>query len=50
MKLSPEDENKKYEKPCPYDSSVMCVQYPEDSCGCDPCEECEVKLNKEMKK
>ena len=42
---SAEEENKKHEKPCPYNKEVMCVQYPEDSCGCDPCEECETKLN-----
>ena len=42
----PEAENQRYTKPCPYDKTVPCVQYPDDGCcGCDPCEECEVKLN-----
>ena len=36
-----EDENEKYNKPCRYNKTIMCVQYPEESCGCDPCEECE---------
>lgn len=44
--MEPEDENRKYTKPCPYNNSIPCVQYPEDSCGCDPCEECEIKLKK----
>ena len=39
-----EEENQKHTKPCPYNKSVPCVQYPDDSCGCDPCEECEIKL------
>lgn len=42
---SAEEENKKHTKPCPCNKEVMCVQYPENSCGCDPCEECETKLN-----
>ena len=48
-KLTPEEENQKNTKPCPFDNSVPCVQYPEDddNCGCDPCEECEVKLEAE---
>lgn len=39
-----EEENQKYTKPCPYNKEVDCIQYPDDSCGCDPCEECETKL------
>lgn len=41
---SAEEENLKNTKPCPYNREVNCVQYPEDSCGCDFCEECETKL------
>lgn len=40
-------ENEKHNKPCPYNPKVMCVQYPDDSCGCDPCQECETKLKAE---
>jgi len=37
----PNDENEKYNKPCPYNSKVMCVQLPieEDGCGCDYCKD-----------
>ena len=42
--LTAEEENEKHTKPCPYDKSVPCVQYPDDSCGCDHCEKCETKL------
>lgn len=47
--LKPEEENQKHTKPCPYDNSVPCVQYPEedDNCGRDSCEQCEVKLEAE---
>jgi len=39
-----ETENQKYTKPCPYNKLISCVQYPDDnSCGCDPCDECENK-------
>lgn len=43
-KFDGEAENRRHTKPCPYNSAVPCVQYPDDSCGCDPCEECEIKL------
>ena len=45
--LSPEEENQINTKPCPYNNAISCVQYPENGCGCDcdPCKECEVKLN-----
>jgi len=36
-------ENKQYTAPCPFDKKTPCVQTP-TGCGCDPCEECEVKL------
>ena len=42
--ITAEQENDKYEKPCPYNEAVLCVQYPGDSCGCNPCEECEIKI------
>ena len=47
---SAEEENEKHNKPCLYNKEVMCVQYPEDSCGCDPCKECEtyLKASKEL--
>ncbi len=41
--LDAETENQAHTKPCPYNKTVACVQYPDDGCGCDPCEECEVK-------
>jgi len=40
---SAEEENLKHTKPCPYNKAVLCIQYPDDSCGCDPCEDCETK-------
>ena len=43
-KPEPEDENQKYTKPCPYDNSVPCVQYPTSDCDDIACDECEVKL------
>lgn len=46
-KSEPEKENQKHTKPCPYDNSVPCVQHDGDDCGCDPCEQCEVKLEAE---
>lgn len=36
------EENEKYNLPCPYNNNILCVQYPEEPCGCDPCEECEI--------
>lgn len=39
-----DDENEKYNLPCPYNPKVKCVQYPEEECDCDPCKECEIKL------
>jgi len=47
--IKAEVENEEYNKPCPYNKKVNCVQYPEDSCGCDPCEECEVKAKSRRK-
>lgn len=47
MELTGKEENEKYNKPCPHNSKVMCIQYPEDSCGCDPCDECENKIGGE---
>ena len=45
-KMTPEEENTKYTKPCRVDGKTPCVQYPDDdSCGCDPCESCPVRLN-----
>ena len=38
------DKNKEYEKPCPYNSLVQCVQHPSDNDYDGFCEECEVKL------
>lgn len=40
--LTPEQENEKYNKPCPYNNSIMCVQYPDEdnACSCDPCDGC----------
>lgn len=36
---NPNDENEKYNLPCPYDPKIMCVQIPgdKDSCNCDYC-------------
>lgn len=37
-KLTPDEENEKYNLPCPYDPDVMCVQMPcapEDDNYCD---------------
>ncbi len=50
--LTAEEENKKHTKPCLYDKSVQCIQYPEDSCGCNPCEQCEIylKVSEELAK
>lgn len=45
---SAEEENKANTKPCPYNKNVPCVQYPDDGCGCNPCEECEIKLKAEQ--
>ena len=41
--MSSKAENQKYTKPCPYNDSVQCIQYPDDGCGCDWCEGCENK-------
>lgn len=37
-------ENQNYEKPCRVDGVTPCVQYPDDDCGCDPCEDCVVAI------
>ena len=46
--LNPSDsianENQENRKPCRVDGKTLCYQYPDDDCGCDPCNECEVKL------
>ena len=39
--MTPKEENEKYNLPCPHDASVLCVQFPDDDCGCDWCEGCE---------
>jgi len=44
-----EDENEKYNKPCPYNKAIRCVQHPEESCGCNPCEECENYIDRKVK-
>lgn len=36
-------ENQKHRKPCRIDKVTLCYQYPDDDCGCDPCDPCEVK-------
>lgn len=38
-----EEENEKYNLPCPYASDVKCVQYPcsAEDCDCDSCGDCE---------
>ena len=36
-----EDENEKYNLPCHHNPKVKCLQYPDDGCGCDWCEDCE---------
>lgn len=39
-----ENENEKYNLPCIYNKSILCVQYPDDNCcGCDFCEDCEIR-------
>lgn len=51
--MTPKEENEKYNLPCPHNKKVNCVQFPEadkDKCGCDFCEECEVKMNAEKPK
>ena len=37
-------ENRQNTKPCRVDKKTPCVQYPDDDCGCNPCEDCEVAL------
>lgn len=50
MPLDGEAENRQNTKPCRVDGKTPCVQYPEEDCGCDPCEECEIAIiYKEMK-
>ena len=39
-----EEENQENTKPCRVDGKTPCVQYPDDDCGCDPCEDCGVAL------
>jgi len=39
-----EIENEQNTKPCRIDHHTPCVQYPDDSCDCDPCEDCGVQL------
>lgn len=43
--LSAEQENQLYTKPCPHNKSIPCVQYPEECCGCNPCDECQINLD-----
>lgn len=46
--LNPSDsiaaENQENTKPCRVDGKTPCVQYPDDGCGCDWCEDCPVAL------
>lgn len=44
--MIPEQENEKYNLPCPYNPDIKCVQIPDDSCGCDWCEGCENRVGK----
>jgi len=41
---SAEEENEKYTKPCPFDESVPCIQYPREECDDTLCEECEIRI------
>lgn len=44
-----EEENQENTKPCPYDHTISCVQYPEDDpCDCDPCELCQIKIDSQQ--
>lgn len=43
-------ENRQNTKPCRIDKKTPCVQYPDDDCGCDPCNECEVAITYRKKK
>ena len=43
--MNAEDENEKYNLPCPYKPEIKCVQIPDEGgCGCDWCKECENKI------
>ena len=42
--LSVEEENTLHAKPCRVDGKTPCVQYPEEECGCDPCDVCEIAI------
>ena len=39
-----EEENQENTKPCRVDGETPCVQYPDDDCGCDPCDVCEIAI------
>ena len=39
-----EEENQENTKPCRVDGKTPCVQYPEEECGCDPCDDCEIAI------
>jgi hypothetical protein len=42
--MTPEEENELHTKPCRVDGKTPCVQFPDDDCDCDPCEDCEVQF------
>ena len=39
-----EEENQENTKPCRVDGKTPCVQYPEEECDCDPCDDCEIAI------
>ncbi len=49
--LSGEEENEKYNLPCPFNPCVKCIQIPDDgcNCNCDWCTECPNKPREDLR-
>jgi len=45
-KMTAEEENEKYLKPCSYNKKVNCVQYPASNCDDIACDDCPMKIAK----